>query len=339
MGVYLTEILSADFHDITVTSRSSRKSSGVVTYVQGDAKSRSFLESLLQSQWDAVVDFMVYTTAEFKDRVDLLLSSTAQYFYLSSARVYAGSEKPLTESSPRLLDVSKDEAYLATDEYALAKARQENILFQNETQNWTIIRPYITYGPERLQLGVFEKEAWLYRALQGRTVIFNSDLCSRLTTMTSGRDVARGIAALIGDARALGQAFHITNNHPVAWQQVLDLYKAKLCDFGRDFAVKLVDLETFIGCHGGRYQIIYDRMYNHTFNNGKIDQFVDTGSFCLLEEGLGSCIESFLKNPKFSEINWPSEGSKDRVSGQIAKLGEINRAALFLRYVKKRLGL
>ena len=35
----------------------------------------------------------------------------------------------------RLLDISKDDKYLRTDEYALAKARQENIL-QKSGKNW-----------------------------------------------------------------------------------------------------------------------------------------------------------------------------------------------------------
>ena len=72
----------------------------------------------------------------------------------------------------RLLDVSHDSIYLKTDEYALAKARQEDILRKSGKNNWTIIRPYITYSESRLQLGVLEKEAWLYRALKGFQEMF-----------------------------------------------------------------------------------------------------------------------------------------------------------------------
>ena len=41
---------------------------------------------------------------------------------------------------------------------ALQKAREENLLLKSDSRNWTIIRPYITYYDERLQLGVFEKK-------------------------------------------------------------------------------------------------------------------------------------------------------------------------------------
>lgn len=50
---------------------------------------------------------------------------------MSSSRVYADSQTPITENSPRLLDVYKEEEYLKTDEYALSKARQEDILHRS----------------------------------------------------------------------------------------------------------------------------------------------------------------------------------------------------------------
>ena len=94
---------------------------------------------------------MAYSTQEFSKKVELFLDSTDQYFFLSSSRVYAASNEPLTEDSPRLLDVCTDETYLATDEYALAKARQENILLTTNKKNWTIIRPYKTYNNKKMQ--------------------------------------------------------------------------------------------------------------------------------------------------------------------------------------------
>ena len=57
----------------------------------------------------------------------LLLEATKQYFYFSSARVYANSDV-LTEDSQRLLDSNFDLQYVQSDEYAIAKAKQEDIL-------------------------------------------------------------------------------------------------------------------------------------------------------------------------------------------------------------------
>ena len=142
--------------DVYVTTRRERKGVGI-TYIQGNAHETAFLSDILRKyHFDVLIDFMIYNTSEFADRVDLLLSSVGQYIFLSSSRVYADSETPITENSPRLLDVYKDEEYLKTDEYALSKARQEDILHRSGNYYWTVIRPYITFSEIRLQLGVLE---------------------------------------------------------------------------------------------------------------------------------------------------------------------------------------
>ncbi|WP_429885676.1 NAD-dependent epimerase/dehydratase family protein, partial [Geoalkalibacter halelectricus] len=210
MGSHLVQLLAERGDKVSVTTRSSQGPSADIEYIQGNAREDSFLDPILARKWDAIVDFMVYTTPDFERRASKLLASTNQYLFLSSARVYAESTEPIGEDSPRLLDICVDSKFLATDEYALAKARQENILKQSGRHNWTIIRPYITYGEQRLQLGVLEKEGWLYRALQGRTIVFSKDIVGKLSTLTYGLDVAAAIAALIGNTRALGEAYQIT---------------------------------------------------------------------------------------------------------------------------------
>ena len=176
---------------------------------------------------------MVYTTAGFKERVNYLLDATTQYVFLSSARVYADSEQPITETSPRLLDISQDEEFLSTDEYSLSKARQEDILRNSGRNNWTIIRPYITYSENRLQLGVLEKEEWLYRAIHGRTIVFSIDINTKLTTLTYGLDVAKGITAIIGKPNTLGGIFHITLEESITWSENFkDLFRCYREKFG-----------------------------------------------------------------------------------------------------------
>ena len=211
MGNHLVQILSDDGYEVYVTSRTPRESNLRTTYLLGNAHDDAFLDSLLVlREWDAIVDFMIYNSTEFAHRVNRLLTACKQYVFLSSSRVYADSKEPITENSPRLLDVCTDAEYLLTDEYALSKAREEDILLTSHHKNWTIIRPYITYGEFRLQLGVLEKDYWLYQALHNRTIVFSKDIASKVTTLTYGYDVARGIAAILGKEEALSEIFHIT---------------------------------------------------------------------------------------------------------------------------------
>lgn len=232
MGVHLVQKLANQNCDVHVTSRSCGKKLKNITYIVGDAKDDNFLQQLLNQRWDSIVDFMIYSTSQFQKRCELFLNATEHYFFISSSRVYADSSTPLTENSPRLLDIIKDEQYLATDEYALTKARQENLLFKNEKKNWTIIRPYITYNTERLQFGVLEKEDWLYRGVHGRTIVTAKDIQTKRTTLTSGKDVAMAMAALIGNKKAQGEAFHITTDDSLTWYEVANIYQSVLNKHG-----------------------------------------------------------------------------------------------------------
>lgn len=296
MGAYLARILAERGEELTITSRSPRKSEYKnVKYAQGDAREIAFVKTLLNEKYDAIVDFMFYTTEEFKARRDMLLDATAQYIFLSSSRVYADSKTPIVESSPRLLDASKDEVFLQTDDYALAKARGENLLRESGRTNWTIVRPYITYSDQRLQLGAFEKEFWLYRALHGQTIAFPKDIAACTTTLTWGRDVAQGITALIGNSEAYREAFHITTPVPILWSEVLDLYQRVFQEVtGNPMKVELIDTS-----EESSYQIQYDRLFDRTFDNGKITRLMGGIEFVGPKEGLERCLREFLAHPKF----------------------------------------
>ncbi|OJF76373.1 MAG: epimerase [Treponema sp. CETP13] len=337
MGTHLVELLAHDNNDLFVTTRSNKKSVEKVHYIQGNAHDLNFLKSNLQAHWDAIVDFMVYNTEEFKERANFLLEATSQYIFLSSSRVYANSKIPLKEDSPRLLDAINDEDYLKTDEYALSKARQENVLYDSGCKNWTIIRPYITYSEKRLQLGVLEKEAWLYRALHGRTIVFSKDINEKITTLTYGLDVSNGISSIIGNSTAFGEVFHITKQTSIEWKSVLNLY-LQVLETHLGFRPKVIfsDLNTFMKFHTEEYQVKYDRLFNRKFDVSKISQFVDVNEFINTETGLKNCLESFINNPYFKNINWVSEAKKDKIAKERTSLNEIQNFKQKIKYILYR---
>lgn len=343
IGVELIRLLSGTKQFwIYVTSRKSRKSNDEnIIYVQGNAHDNSFMsELLLQRAYDVIVDFMIYKTDEFKNRYELLLANTEQYVFLSSARVYAESIEKITEKSARLLDVCKDMDYLKTDEYALSKARQEDILKNSGKQNWTIIRPYITYNDERMQLGVFEKEKWLYRALRNHTIVFSKDIARAMTTMTYGGDVSKGIASIIGEKKAYGEVFQILQSEPIKWQNVLGIY-LKIIENKTGLTPKVIMLDesrTMVKYAGGKYQTIYDRLYDRIFDNCKIIEYCPEMKDSLrVSEGIEKCLSSFLSdNRNFKNINWKFEGFADRIAKEHYSLKDISGVTNKIKYLLAR---
>ncbi len=337
IGENLVKILSEHTVKTWVTSRKMRENHGSVTYIQGNAHDFSFLNELCKKKWDAVIDFMSYKTEELASRIDALLSCTNQYFFISSARVYADEEHPIKESSPRLLDVCDNIKYLSTDEYALTKARQEDLIKTHAfKKNYTIVRPYITYGNNRLQLGVLEKEEWLYRALQGHSVIFCEEIARRTTTMTNGTDVALGIYNLIGKEAAKGEVFHITSEHLRTWNDIIKIYTLTYKKAtGKDLKIKMVPLKDFLKCRnqGLEWQVFYDRLYNRDFDTTKESEYVDSNSFTVPEEGLSQSLMAFLESgQQFRQVNIKNEAHKDKLAGESFKINELPTLRMKVEY-------
>lgn len=333
MGLHLTKILSEQGNEIFVTTRQKCKSNEFVHYLQGNAHDVNFLYSLLHMEWDAIIDFMVYTTVEFQERVLLLLSSCKQYIYLSSARVFANTDTYITECSLRLLDVSIDIEYLATDEYALTKARQENVLRESGKTNYTIVRPYITFSEERLQLGVYEKEAWLYRALRGRTIVFSSDIALHYTTLTYGFDVAYGIAGLVGNSKAIGEDFNIVTDESHTWQEILEVYLSVLENyFGYRPNVKYTEESFNLQFQCMKYQVKYCRLFDRRFDNKKILSVVPDIQFSNTLQRLRMCLEVFLCDPRFLYHEISMEALRDKVTKEYADKKEFSTNRQWAKY-------
>lgn len=334
MGTHLGKILSSNRQNVFITTRTNRNSSEFIKYRQGDAKNIDFLNTLLEEKWDVIVDFMIYNETELKERIEKLLNSTSQYMFLSSSRVYDNSAEFIKEDTTRLLDTCKDEEYLATSEYALTKARQEDILKSSSKKNWTIIRPYITYSEIRLQLGTLEKENWLYRALKGRTIVFSEDINKCYTTLTYGYDVAIAMVKLMNNPNAFGEAYHITSNNSYKWEEILEIYLEVIKEeTGKKPKLLFQNLSDFNIVKSGKYQIIYDRLYDRKFDNTKINEFTNTSEFIDSKEGLRKCLKEFIQNPKFNSISWRMEAKRDSFTKEITPLSEINGIKNKLKYL------
>ena len=339
MGVPLVNLLSKkEDAKVYVTTRSKKENYGNITYLQGNAKNSVFFNSLMTKEYDVIIDFMVYTTEELKNRLEILLNKTKQYFFFSSSRCYADSKERIRENSPRLVDICEEPEYLALDEYGMAKGREENLLKSAGKSNWTIIRPYITYNAYRIQLGVYEKEDWLKRALKGKTIIFPKDIADKKTSLTYGPDVAGAIVDLIGNEKAYGEAFHITTEESHTWREILYFY----CDViekktGKRPKVKIVDNSYNLQKVWNKWQIKYDRLYNREFDNSKIESIRGHYEYKDTFKGLEECLNEFLEHPIWSpSMNVKYEAYCDRITGERTPLRDIPGKKAKLIYLMQR---
>lgn len=269
MGVYLVPELAAMGYEVKVVSFDDVVSDNpLITYVKADAKDVAYMEELLKEKFDAVVDFMMYSTADFRAKHELLLKHTGQYIFLSSYRVYDG-QFPITENSPRLLDVSKDKDFLATDDYSLYKARGEDIIKQSAYGNWTIVRPAITYSKRRFQLVTLEAPAGVARAMKGLPVVIPREALGVQGTMSWAGDVAVMLARLLFNLAAFRECFTLATAEHRTWGEIAEYYREII---GLNYVA--ADTEDYLNIINGepwaRYQLAYDRLFHRIVDNSKI---------------------------------------------------------------------
>lgn len=308
MGVPLVKnLMLEDESKIYVTSRSQREDVLVdgfvkVHYLQGDAHDIVFLSEIFKNfTFDVVVDFLTYDLENFSSNIGLILGHTARYIFLSSSRVYANSDGPITEDSPRLLEICTDAEYIQINDYPIKKAKEENLLFTSPHKNWTIIRPYLTYNDYRLQLGVYEKEQWLFRALLGKTVLFPKVMADKYTTLTHAEDVVACICKLINSSNTYANVYQIMTSETMTWKNIINIYTEAIEDVTgvKPIFEYIDDYQEIIELLPVKYVLEYDRLFNRSFNNRKLLSTIDNYSFIETKKGLKDCINNFAKKPQW----------------------------------------
>ena len=333
-------LLNDSSFTVTFTSRSPRsKFYNGESLIVGDAKNYSFLDSILAAEnWDIVLDLMVYKAEQLNFILDQFLNSCGLYIFISSGRVYLPTDEPLNEESARLLDYSNDARYLRTREYALEKARQENLLFKNKNDNWLILRPYITFNKDRLQLGAYEKEDWLYRGLQRKSIPLPLELLERETTITSADEVAMLIYHLLKLRSVNADVFDVINPKATTWREILHVYERCIYEVtGITLNYDFLPAEELFICHRGKYQLTMDRLHNRRFSGEKIKSLSEDVVFSDPLIDLECKLKSFLEEPQFKKISYFHEGVKDRITKQPWQLGNVQSLKAKMNYLRGRI--
>ena len=339
MGEELVPLLSENPDNVVIiTSRRKRETSGNIHYIQGNAMSLEFISDILKKDtYDVIVDFMLYSVEEFSERYELLLRSCQQYLFFSSSRVYAETKGLISEDSPRLLDISTDKQFLADGEYSLTKAKQENILARSVLKNWVIIRPYKTYNKNRLQLGVMEKEDWIYRAIADKIVVTLGDIEKLHTSLTSAKDTARILYKIIGDTSLNGETVQIANPENIKWGGVIEIYSAcvekKYGHKMKIYALKdTSDMELLLG---NRYRIKYDGLVDRKFDDSKVRKIMGSGfTWTPTKEGITECVESYMEKVGHKRMirSYKIEGAYDRLTGEMEPIRNMHGFKNFVGY-------
>ena len=203
-----------DLYVLNRGASSNRPVPDEATQLRGDIRDLGSVKAALGSlEFDAVVDWVAFTADHVQADLDLFRGRTRQYVFISSASAYQTPPErlPVTESTPLRNPYWR---------YSQDKIACEDVLvraYREEGFPATIVRPSHTYD----QTTVPFDGGWtaLARLRQGKPMVVHGDGTS-LWTLTHHRDFARGFVPLLGHDRTLGEAFHLTSDDVLTWDQI-----------------------------------------------------------------------------------------------------------------------
>jgi nucleoside-diphosphate-sugar epimerase len=185
--------------------------------IQGDIRDPESARAALKGQtFDAVVNWIAFTPDQVQADLDLFEGRTGQYVFISSASAYQTppARVPVVESTVL------DNPYWL---YSRNKIACEELLihaYREKKFPATIIRPSHTYDQTLLPFdGGYTV---VNRMRQGKKVIVHGDGTS-LWTLTHHTDFAKAFVGLLGHPAALGEAFQITSDEWLTWNQIYEL--------------------------------------------------------------------------------------------------------------------
>jgi len=217
----ITRQLSAQGHDLWLLNRGNRRDevpANVRQVIADINDEQEVLRQIGSETFDAVCEFIGFLPSQVERDIRLFEGRTRQYVYISSASAY---------NKPAANHIITEGTTLANPrwQYSRDKIACEELL----TKAWrerrfpmTIVRPSHTYCERGVPTSVHgPKGSWsvLKRMIEGKPVIINGD-GSSLWTLTWNEDFARGFIGLLGNPKAIGEAFQIMSDEQLSWDQI-----------------------------------------------------------------------------------------------------------------------
>ena len=270
-------------------------------------------------EFDCVGEFIGFVPAQVERDYRLFAGKTKQFIYISSASAY---RKPMqgyviTEETPLenpYWQYSRDKK--ACEEYLFARYREDGFPV-------TVVRPSHTYDERKVPMGVVGKNgSWqvLKRIREGKPVIIHGDGTS-LWTITHNSDFAKAYAGLIGNPAAIGEAFHITTDESVSWNEIYGYVADAL---GAELKPCYVSSAT-LAALGKDYDfaggLIGDKANSVVFDNSKIKKLVPGfKAEVTAREGIKRCVDYILAHEECRKEDAEFDQWCDAVIAAVGKI-------------------
>ncbi len=301
-------------HDVyTLTRGQSALSSPVDSEhsLVADASNEQQVRRVLTGHhFDVVVQWTCYVPSQAARDVGIF-ADVGQYVFISSASAY---EKPpshwlITESTPLV------NPYWQYSRDKIASEQVFMTAFETTGFPVTIIRPSLTYGASQIPVAV---GSWskpytiVERMRRGAPIIVPGDGTS-IWTITHSTDFARGLTPLFGRDEAIGEAFHITSDEALTWNQI---YGALADAVGVAIDIRHVPTDGIVAADRSLEGTLWgDKVNSTVFDNAKLRSLVpDFHAVVPFAEGIRRTVAWFDEDVRRREVDDAANVLWDRLA-------------------------
>ena len=286
-----------------------------VRHIAADIRDEaSAMKKLEGHSFDVVCEFIGFHVEDVERDYRLFKGKTRQYIYISSASAYhkPAASHVITEGTTLAnphWQYSRDK--IACEDFLMKKYREEGFPV-------TIVRPSHTYDERSVPMGVHGANgSWqvIKRMLAGKPVIIHGD-GSSLWTLTHNSDFATGFIGLMGNRHAIGEAFHITGNETLTWNQIYATVADALGVELRAYHVASDYLAAVGDKYGYDFEggLVGDKAVCVVFDNGKLKRAVpDMRTAVRFDQGVRLALDYIFAHPECQREDPDFDAWCDRV--------------------------
>ncbi|MBD2494509.1 NAD-dependent epimerase/dehydratase family protein [Nostoc sp. FACHB-280] len=203
IGVYLTEILLKQGHEVVLFNRGNRPVPSKVGQIIGDRTDAAQLkEKLSQENFDIIFDNNGRELSDTQPLAEIFQGRVQQFVYMSSAGVYLKSDQLPHVEGDAIDPKSRHKGKYETEAYLAEKGLP-----------FTSIRPTYIYGPSNYN----DLESWFFdRIVRDRPIPIPGNGL-HITQFGHVKDLATAMSLVIGNQKAIGQIYNISGDRFVTF--------------------------------------------------------------------------------------------------------------------------
>ena len=254
----------------------------------------------VQENYDVIIDTRIFNVEQLKRGLEIVEGHCRQFFYISTDAVYLHPNFDVEESelpSPQELKWRYGYNKLMAEQYLNEHSKEY-------TFYWTIIRPTVTFGEERIPVGFANRKnegAIINRIIEEKPILLFDD-ADAIHPICHSSTFGKAVADLFLNEKAKNEAFHVSDDGQYRYDEILNIVSDILNK--KCWTIRVSPEEIRYLDEKKYEEMIFDKNPSFTLNSNKIKAVSKENRYHIdLKTALSSAVE-YLENRNYKNDDY-----------------------------------